>query len=160
MFYDRSHYKILGADVPHISEDILSSRCLSGLIMIKTLTIFLVFLAAASTLFAQRGGKTEPHRIVFASGSCSSTLKGNLRNGQEMEYVFAAAKGQTVTIKNATSRIFDFRVFNEEYFDEGDFDSSPNYSFEIPETGDYFLTVRKKVAGPRVSRFSLTINIK
>lgn len=77
-----------------------------------------------------------------------------------MEYVLAAVKGQTVTIKNATSRIFDFRVFDAEFFDEGDFDSSPTYSFEIPESGDYLLTVRKKVAGPRVSRFSLTVTIK
>lgn len=128
--------------------------------MIKTLLLFGVFILAALPLFAQGGGKAEPNRIVFTSGSCSSTLKGTLRNGQQMEYVFAATKGQTVTIKNATSRIFDFRVFNPEHFDEGDFDSSPTYSFEIPESGDYFFTVRKKVAGPGVSRFSMTITIK
>ena len=128
--------------------------------MIKTLLLFVVFLLTTSPLFAQGGGKAEPKRIVFTSDSCSSTLKGTLRNGQAMEYVFAAAKGQTVTIKNATSRIFDFRVFNEDYLDEGDFDSSPTYSFEIPETDDYLFTVRKKIAGPRSSRFSLTITIK
>lgn len=128
--------------------------------MIKTLLLFVVFLLSASPLFAQSGGKAEPNRIVFTTDTCSSTLKGTLRNGQQMEYVFAAVKGQTVTIKNATSRIFDFRVFNPEHFDEGDFDSSPSYSFEIPESGDYFFTVRKKVAGPRSSRFSMTITIK
>ena len=77
-----------------------------------------------------------------------------------MDYVFAAAKGQTVTIKNATSSRFDFRVFDEVYFSEGDFDSSPAYTFDVPETGNYLFTVRKKVAGPRSARFSMSISIK
>jgi len=128
--------------------------------MIRTLLLFVVFLLATAPVFAQSGGKAEPKRIILAAENSTAVLKGTLRNGREMEYVFAGFKGQTVTIKNATSRIFDFRVFNPEYFDEGDFDSSAVYSFEIPETADYFLTVRKKVAGPRSSRFSMTITIK
>ncbi|MBK7392321.1 MAG: hypothetical protein IPI64_03340 [Chloracidobacterium sp.] len=118
------------------------------------------FFSVGTSLVYGQGGKAEPRRIVLAAQNSSAVLKGTLRNGQEMDYVFAAVKGQTVTIKNATSRIFDFRVFNEEHFDEGDFDSSPSYSFEIPETADYLFTVRKKIAGPRSSRFSLTITIK
>ena len=109
---------------------------------------------------AQDGGKAEPNRIKFAAGSSSKTLSGRLRNGQEMEYVFGASKGQIVTIKNAGWRIFDFRVFSEENFPEGDFDSSPTYTFEIPENGDYMLFVRKKVAGPPAARFSITLSIK
>ena len=122
------------------------------------LAMFLVF--CTGNAFAQNGGKAEPNRIQFAKGTSSKTLTGTLKNGQVMEYVFGAAKGQTVTIRNATSNIFDFRVLNDEYFSEGDFDSSPSYTFEIPEAGDYLFTVRKKVAGPRSSRFSLTITIK
>ncbi len=128
--------------------------------MIRTLLLFVLFLLATAPVFSQSGGKGEPKRIILAAENATAVMKGTLRNGREMEYLFAGFKGQTVTIKNATSSIFDFRVFNEEYFDEGDFDSSPTYSFEIPETADYVLTVRKKVAGPRVSRFSLTITIK
>lgn len=109
---------------------------------------------------AQHGGKAEPNRIKFAAGTSNKTLTGRLRNGQEMEYVFGASKGQIVTIKNAGWRIFDFRVFSEENFPEGDFDSSPTYSFEIPENGDYMLFVRKKVAGPSSARFSITLSIK
>ena len=122
------------------------------------LSLFLVF--CLENVSAQNGGKAEPNRIQFATGTYSKTLVGTLRNGQVMEYVFGAAKGQLVTIRNATSNIFDFRVLNEEYFSEGDFDSSPSYSFEVPEAGDYLFTVRKKVAGPRSARFSLTITIK
>lgn len=123
------------------------------------LSIVAFFVIGTSFALGQ-DGKAEPKRILLSAETSSAGLKGTLRNGQVSEYFFAGFKGQTVTIKNATSRIFDFRVFNPEHFDEGDFDSSPTYSFEIPETGDYFLTVRKKVAGPRVSRFSITITIK
>lgn len=122
------------------------------------LSLLLVF--CSLDVSAQNGGKAEPNRIEFAKGTYSKTLVGTLRNGQVMEYVFGAAKGQMVSIRNTTSNIFDFRVLNEEYFSEGDFDSSPSYSFEVPESGDYLFTVRKKVAGPRSARFSLTITIK
>ena len=128
----------------------------------KSIFLFLTVLLVIGTHHgsAQRGGKAEPNRINFAAGTSSKTLTGRLRNGQEMEYVFGASKGQIVTIKNAGWRIFDFRVFSEENFPEGDFDSSPTYSFEIPENGDYMLFVRKKVAGPSSARFSITLSIK
>lgn len=122
--------------------------------------IVAVLAFGAGSVFAQRGGKAEPGRILFAKGTSSKTLTGTLKNGEEMEYIFGAAKGQIVTIRNARSSVFDFRVFSEENFPEGDFDSSPTYTFETPETGDYLLFVRKKVAGPRSSRFSLTLTIK
>ncbi len=120
----------------------------------------LTFLCLGTLNVFAQGGKAEPNRIRLAAGSYSATVAGSLRNAQEMEYVFGASKGQTVTISNATSSQFDFRVFNEEYFDEGDFDSSPTYTFEIPETGDYLFTVRKKQTGTRSARFSLKIKIK
>ena len=122
--------------------------------------VVVVLAFGAGSAFAQKGGKAEPNRIQFAKGTSSKTLTGTLKNGEEMEYVFGASKGQTVTIKNTRSSVFDFRVFSEENFSEGDFDSSPTYTFEIPETGDYLLFVRKKVAGPRSSRFSVTLTIK
>ena len=77
-----------------------------------------------------------------------------------MDYVFGASKGQMVTVSNATASQFDFRVFSEENFSEGDFDSSPTYTFEIPETGDYLFTVRKKQTATRSARFSLRLTIK
>lgn len=103
-------------------------------------------------------GQTSAERIDLSTGRAS--LAGTLSNGRLKNYVFTASKGQTVTIKNASSSIFDFRVFNDLYFDEGDFDSSPSYSFEVPETADYLITVRKKIAGPRSARYSLVIVVK
>lgn len=120
-----------------------------------------LFVIFANSAFGQGGGKAEPNRIRFAPGASSKTLSASLSNGQEMEYVFAAAKGQMVTITNATRSLFDFRVFSEENFPEGDFDSSASYTFEIPESGDYMLFVRKKqVRSPRTARYSITLRIK
>lgn len=118
-------------------------------------------LLAVAMSFAQGGGKAEPKRIQFAAGKSSATLSRTLSNGQEMEYVFAAQKGQTVTIRNSRTSLFDFRVFNEEFDFETEFESSPRLTFEVPETGDYLFFVRKKqVRSPRTARFSLTLMIK
>lgn len=121
--------------------------------------IFIVVFA--TTVFAQHGGKAEPNRIIFARDKSSTTLTGSLSTGQQMEYILGAKKGQTVTIRNPNYRLFDFKVYSEDNFSEGDFDSSPGYTFEIPETGDYLFYVRKKqVKTPRTARFSLTLTIK
>lgn len=128
--------------------------------VIRQVLLCLVCFCAATCLYGQ-GGKAEPNRIQFAAGKSSATVTGSLSNGQEMEYVFYAGKGQTVTIRNLRKSLFDFKVFSEENFSEGDFDSSPSYTFEIPETGDYMLFVRKKqVRSPRTARFSITLTIK
>lgn len=127
----------------------------------KYFFISLLCLTAVVTATAQNGGKAEPNRIQFVAGASSKTLSGTLSNGQDMEYVFAATKGQTVSITNSTKSLFDFKVYNEEHFSEGDFDSSASYSFEIPETGDYLFFVRKKhVKSPRKARFSMKLTIK
>lgn len=119
--------------------------------MRQVLLVLFAIIALASVSVAQE-------RIAFANGTAS--LTGSLSNGQVRHFVFSATQGQTVTIKNSTSSVFDFRVYNEVFFDEGDYDSSASYYFEAPETGDYLFTVRKKVAGPRMARFSMTIKIK
>ncbi len=112
------------------------------------------------TIFAQNGGKAEPVRIVFREGKASADLSGWLSNCQAMEYVFGAEKGRSVTIKNSTNRLFDFRVFNDEFEFETEFESSSVLSFEIPETGDYMFFIRKKqVRSPRRARYSLTLAI-
>ena len=130
--------------------------------MRSTILLSCLLLAlTAMPVFAQGGGKAEPKRIQFASGKSRASLTGTLSNSQEMEYIFGAKKGQQVTIRNATKSLFDFRVFSDENFPDGDFDSSPSYTFEIPETGDYMFFVRKKqVKSPRTARFSMTLTIE
>ena len=130
--------------------------------MRSILICLITFLAVgAIAAHAQNGGKAEPNRIKFAPHSSTTTLTGRLSVDEEMEYVFGAKKGQKVTIRNPKASLFDFRVFSEENFPEGDFDSSLTYTFEIPATGDYMLFVRKKrVKTPRTARFSVTLTIK
>lgn len=119
-----------------------------------------VFMLSAVFAFGQ-GGKAEPKRIEFTDGRTSVKLTGSLSNGQEMEYVFAAVKGQSVTLKMANTNLFDYRVFNAEADFETEFDSSPASTFELPASGDYLLFVRKKmVSRPRTARFSLSLSVK
>lgn len=128
--------------------------------MIKLTVLFLLLHVAVASAVAQ-GGKAEPNRVSFAAGKSSATLTGTLSNEQEMEYIFTARAGQTVTIKNARPSLFDFRVFNNQNDFDTEFESSPDLVFEIPETGDYMLYVRKKlVRSPRTARFSIKLTIK
>lgn len=129
--------------------------------MRSVLTLFVLLAVWAPAAVLAQGGKAEPNRIHFVSGTPSARLTGTLSRDQEMEYVFAARKGQTVTIMNSRTNLFDFRVFNSEFDFETEVESSPTLSFEIPETGDYMFFVRKKqVRTPRSARFSLTLAIR
>jgi hypothetical protein len=125
----------------------------------KVILLILVSLFSTMLINAQHGGKAEPGRIQFAKGKTSAVIAGSLRSSEEAEYVFAARAGQMVTIRNP-SRAFDFRVFSDENFPDGDFDSSPSYSFEIPADGDYNFFVRRKVGGPRRASYRMTLTIK
>jgi len=121
----------------------------------------LVFiLLAIAECFAQHGGKAEPKRIEF-EGRSSIVLSESLTNGSEMEYIFAAKKGQQVTVTNPSTGLFDFRIFSDENDMETEFDSSRHYTFEMPQTGDYQFFVRKKmVKSPRTARFRITFEIR
>ncbi len=128
----------------------------------RAILVFAGVLAFGCFYFAAaQGGKAEPNRIQFKPGQSGATVSGSLSNGQEMEYIFAARKGQSVKITNSRTSLFDFRVFNSEFDFETEFESSPSLTFEVPETGDYLFFVRKKqVRAPRTAKFSLTISIK
>lgn len=125
----------------------------------KTLLSIAVCLLAFIPAAAQGGGKAEPLRIQFAKGASSKVLTGTLRTGEQMEHVFGAKAGQKVTVSNP-SNLFDFKIFSDENFEEGDFDSSRTYTFEVPADGDYYFFVRKKVAGPKKASFRITFRIK
>lgn len=127
----------------------------------KTFFSIAFVLAAVFSVLGQHGGKAEPKRIVFTAGRSDIILSELLKNGEEMEYIFAARKGQHVTVKNQLNGLFDFRIFSEEFDMETEFDSSRQYTFEMPETGDYQFFVRKKlVRAPRSARFRIVFAIK
>lgn len=129
--------------------------------MKKSVFSLLLVLACAATSALAQGGKAEPKRIQFAPGKSSAKLAGRLSNAQEMDYIFTAGKGQTVTISNATAKLFDIRVFNEEHHVETEFDSSPTLTIENLEAGEYLVFVRKRqVRSPRAARFAVTLTVK
>ncbi len=128
----------------------------------RTILLFLTIALALSahSVIGQRGGKAEPKEIKFGAGQSTARVVGILSSGKEANFLFKAQKGQEVTIRNPRWTMFDFRVYSEENFPDGDFDSSPSYTFEIPETGNYLFFVRKKMASPHAAKFSMTVTIK
>lgn len=119
------------------------------------------FLLIAVPIAAQNGGKAEPKRVRFASGKSETILRGALRNGQEMEYVFAAHKGQRITVTNRMNSKFDVRIFSGELDLETEFDSSSVFSVDAVHDGDYLLFIRKKmIKGARPVRFAVMLMIR
>lgn len=109
-------------------------------------TISLAVLFAAIAAGAAVAQKAEPLRIKFAKGKTSATLTDTLSNDQQMDYVFGAVKGQTVTLKVSSKpagKFFDFTLQGDGFEFETERDSYDDYSFKAPETGDYLVFVRK-----------------
>jgi len=124
--------------------------------------ILLLFVADA---FAQGGGKAEPNQIKFAKGKLSAVVSGTLSNNQEMDYIFGAKAGQTVTLKVASvpkGCLFSFSINGADGIElETEYDSYADYTFTAPETGDYLVTVTKRPTEkvPK-AKFSLTLTVK
>lgn len=128
--------------------------------ILLTVSLALAVLMLAGFARAQ-GGKAEPKRIEISPGKQSAVLTGSLRTAQEMDFVFAARKGQKVTIKNPGHKRFDVRVFVPESGFDTEFYSSQSFEFEIETDGDHLLFVRRKAGpGPRNARFTISITIK
>src|SRR5829696_4675093 len=129
--------------------------------MIRTSILAGILLIFGTFVYAQNGGKAAPKRIIFEPGTPESLLTGSLKNGEEMEYVFAGVKGRKIVLRNSAASMFDVRVFSEDFGLETEFDSSREFSVTLPETGDYMLFVRKKIVrSPARSRFSVAIRIR
>jgi hypothetical protein len=125
------------------------------------LFVFVLLLIGTTSALGQGGGKAEPKQIKFAPHSSTTSVKGTLSDGQQYDFVFSAKMGQTVTIVNSKTDLFDFRVFNDEFDLETEFESSRSLTFTIPDNGDYLLFVRKKMGGkPHTARFSLKLTIR
>lgn len=121
----------------------------------------LVFVCVLAVCGLAQGGKAEPKRFDLPAAVGSIVLSATLSNSQEMEYVFSGKKGQVIVLKMNRTSLFDYRVFNEEFELETEFESSPTLELELPGTGDYLLFVRKKmVAKPRTASFRLTVTVR
>ena len=130
----------------------------------KLLTVVGILFLFAVNSFAQ-GGKAEPNRIKFAKAKSSATVSGTLSNNEQMEYIFGAKAGQTVTLKVTSvpkGDLFAFSVSGADDIElQTEYDSYADYTFTAPETGDYlvFVTKRPTEKVPK-AKFSLTLTIK
>ena len=120
-----------------------------------------LLLICSSAAIAQHGGRAEPKRIEFKRGATSATFSDTVRGDEQAEYVFAAKKGQKLTIHLTSvprrTSLIDFQGPNTgtgmEY--HGGYD----YTGVVPETGDYFLTVSRPTESTGKSRYRLTVTI-
>lgn len=127
----------------------------------KIIFFAIILLGSFVSAFAQ---KAEPNRINFARGKSSATLSGTLSNNEQMEYVFGAKAGQKITLKVTSvprGNFFDFDLQGDGFDLSTEYDYYTNYSFTAPETGDYFVFVRKRATEKTTTaKFFLTLTIK
>jgi hypothetical protein len=122
------------------------------------------FIGLAEPTFAQGGGKAEPNRISFKRAATSATVSGTLSVGEQMEYVFAARKGQSVALKIVSTpkgRFHYFTILGRDIDFASDYDINYDFSFTAPETGDYLATVHLSGTDKvKRARFAMTLAIK
>ncbi len=124
---------------------------------------FCLSIGCTDQAFGQHGGKAEPSRISFQKGATSATVSRYLKHGEQMEYVFAATKGQKVSLKIVSTPKGEFHYFTikTDFGFVSDYDINFDWTFDAPETGDYFVTVSLRPTDKvRQGRFRLTLTIK
>jgi hypothetical protein len=129
----------------------------------RRFTSFSILLAATLILTgiaAAQGGKAEANRIDLPDAPKMKILTSRLQNSREMEYVFAARKGESIVIVNPNPSLFDVRIFHPESEFDTEYDSSKRFEVDIEADGDHFLFIRRKVGGPRTATFRITIGIE
>jgi hypothetical protein len=123
----------------------------------------LLILIVCSAAMAQGGGKAEPNRIEFKRGTTSAGVNGTVRGDEQAEYVLAAKKGQTLTIKitSVPARTAGFDLHGPEDVDLGlEFDTNLSFSRRLPKTGDYLITIVKLNSAIRVSKYTMTVTVR
>jgi hypothetical protein len=123
----------------------------------------LLLLTTCSLAAAQAGGKAEALRIEFKRGTNNTTINGKVRGDEEAEYVFAAKKGQKLTIRLTSvprrSSVFDIKA--PDNADMGlEYDANYDYAGTLPTTGDYFLTVVRPTSARGRSTYRITITVR
>ena len=119
--------------------------------------------AAAALVFGQRGGKAEPNRIEFKTGTSSKTITNTVRNSEEAEYVLAARQGQRLTIKltSVPGKSSVFQLLGPDNDTLGlEYDANYSYTGVLPKTGDYFISVKRPTEAKGTSRYKLTVSVR
>jgi hypothetical protein len=145
-----------------VKGELLKKRSQSSIIG-TVIPICLFVLIACSAAMAQRGGKAEPNRIEFKTGTTSTTISGSVSGREQAEYVLAAKKGQKLTIRitSVPARSSGFDLHGSDDVDLGlELDANLDYSHTLPRTGDYLITVVKLTDVVRTSKYKLTVTVR
>ena len=129
----------------------------------KKFSFLLVFAFLAVSVAAQSGGKAEPNRIKFAKGKSSTVITGSLKGDEQYEFIFGARAGQTVYLTNPGSDNFSYSVVradDENVTYESTDLAEPTLEFEVTETGDYMIFVKRNATAKVAKKFSITLAIK
>ena len=126
----------------------------------RPISIALAVIFVLTGMAAAQGGKAEADRIELPEPPKMKILTSRLQNSREMEYIFAAKKGESIVIVNPNPSLFDVRIFHPESEFDTEYDSSKRFEVDIETDGDHFLFIRRKVGGPRTAAFRITIGIK
>ena len=111
---------------------------------LASILFFLLFAVISNSVSAQDGGKIT-HRVRFARGQSSATLKGKIKKNQEIIYTLGASKGQTLTARVTASTPNHDVVFtiegpgNRALMEEGDLNTE--WTGQLPESGDYQISL-------------------
>ena len=128
-----------------------------------TLTQILLLVVIVCSAALAQGGKADPNRIEFKPGTSSTIINGTVRGAEQAEYVLAAKKGQTLTIKitSVPARTAGFDLHGPEDVDLGlEFDTNLSFSRRLPKTGDYLITIVKLTDAVRASKYTMTVTVR
>ena len=122
-----------------------------------------VILFSASLSLAQGGGKAEPSRIELKRGTYTTTVNGQVKDAQELEYTLAAKKGQRLSIKLTSvptkATVFDLKAPGDA--DLGlEYDANWSFNKVLPVTGDYLIIVARPTSEKGKASFKLVITIR
>lgn len=128
---------------------------------IKWATVLTLF--SASLCLGQGGGKAEPSRIEFKRGTYSTTVTGQVKDEQEVEYTVAAKKGQRLSIKLTSvptkATVFDLKAPGDA--DLGlEYDANWSFNRVLPVTGEYLIIVARPTSDKGKASFKLVVTIR
>lgn len=128
------------------------------LVLIFSLLLFTVIPHCVSA----QGGEKITHRVRFARGQNSATLKGKIKKNQEIIYTVRASKGQTLTARVTASTPNNDVVFtiegpgNVSLMAEGELDTE--WSGQLPASGDYQISLG--MIESEFSNYTLEVSVR
>lgn len=102
----------------------------------------------------------QPVPVRFEKGHTTAVLKGSADSANGVTYVFAAKKGQTMTVRlTSASRLAVLSVTEPGGPLEGALEVT-DWSGELPSTGTYLLAVWNKKKGRRAVPYILELTVR